>query len=115
MKNVKTGTKVYNVGDGDVVLAVGEEQAGGVVDDVPETPSHHSLVLARSCEGRQGYCESPGLARGWALHLAAGTESSQLHTVPLQWWSCGAQLGQTLLTRPGLLLLSSPGGRRCQY
>ena len=45
----------YNVGDGDVVLAVGEEQAGGVVDDVPETPSHHSLVLARSCEGRQGY------------------------------------------------------------
>ena len=62
MKNVKTGTKVYNVGE--LVLAVGEEEAGGVVDDVPETPSHHSLVLARSCEGRQGYCESPGLARG---------------------------------------------------
>ena len=59
MKNVKTGTKVYNVGD-----VVGEEEAGAVVDDVPETPSHHSLVLARSCEGRQGYCESPGLARG---------------------------------------------------
>ena len=62
---------MLNAGDVLDVVNCGE-QAGDVVGDVPEVDS---LVRAWSCEGRQGYWACPGLSQ----HLAAGTESSQLH------------------------------------
>ena len=74
----------YNLG---VVPGVADDQAGDVVDDVPEVVS---LLTARSCEGRQGY-SAQGQLYIWlgALRALNSTQSRE-----------SAQLEETRQTRP---------------